>query len=281
MTVVLAVIVGTLAARFLLVAGHELLERPVLARRNYRDHPLPTASGLFVVLAVVVVEAARSTLGAFGLGDEPGANEARPLVLFACLGFGLLGFVDDVLGTSDDRSFRGHLRALTHGRVTTGMLKIVGGAAVAFVLAAAPGFVTGQRLLSDAILIALAANLANLLDRAPGRVVKFGLLSWIPIAFVAGTGAVGVAVAPVIGAFLGVLPDDLRERSMLGDTGANVFGAVLGLAVVLEVSRGPRNVILVALVLLNLASESVSFSRVIDRVAPLRWFDRLGRRPDE
>jgi hypothetical protein len=88
-------------------------------------------------------------------------------------------------------------------------------------------------------------------------------------------------VAPVIGAFLGVLPDDLRERSMLGDTGANVFGAVLGLAVVLEVSRGPRNVILVALVLLNLASESVSFSRVIDRVAPLRWFDRLGRRPDE
>jgi hypothetical protein len=31
---------------------------------------------------------------------------------------------------------------------------------------------------------------------------------------------------------------------------------------------------------LNLTSEVVSFSRVIDRVPPLRTLDRLGRRPD-
>jgi hypothetical protein len=30
---------------------------------------------------------------------------------------------------------------------------------------------------------------------------------------------------------------------------------------------------------LNLASERVSFSRVIDRTAPLRWLDGLGRLP--
>jgi len=51
------------------------------------------------------------------------------------------------------------------------MLKLIGGAAIALVLAAAPGFVTGKRLVADALLIALAANLGNLLDRVPGRAV--------------------------------------------------------------------------------------------------------------
>jgi len=178
----------------------------------------------------------------------------------------------------EDRGFRGHLRALASGRVTTGICKIIGGVAVAFVLASQDDFVTGKRLLSDAVLIALAANLGNLLDRAPGRVIKCGLVAWVPLALLAGTDAVGVAIAPVMGAFAGLLGDDTRERLMIGDTGANVIGAVLGLACVLEVGRGPRNVILVALIALNLAAEFVSFSRVIDRVPALRAFDALGRR---
>jgi UDP-N-acetylmuramyl pentapeptide phosphotransferase/UDP-N-acetylglucosamine-1-phosphate transferase len=276
-SVVLALVVGFLSVRFLMLAGREILESPVLQRTNYRDHLLPTAAGIFVVLGVLVVEAGRSTLGAFDIGDEPGVNAARPLMLFACLGFGLLGFVDDILASGEDRGFKGHLRALAAGRVTTGLLKIVGGAAVAFVLASQDDFVSGKRLLSDAVLIALAANLGNLLDRAPGRVIKVGLLAWIPIAIAAGTGELGVALAVVIGAFCGVFGDDLRERLMLGDTGANVLGAILGLAVVLEYSRGVRNGVLVALIVLNVAAEFVSFSRVIDRVPPLKRFDRLGR----
>jgi UDP-N-acetylmuramyl pentapeptide phosphotransferase/UDP-N-acetylglucosamine-1-phosphate transferase len=280
MNVVLAFAAGLVAVRVLLHAGRDILAAPLLQRANYRERMIPTAAGLFAVLAVLTVEAGRSTLGAFGIGEEPGANPARALVLFACLGFGLLGFLDDVLGTGEDRGFKGHLRALLHGRVTTGLCKVIGGVAVAFVLASQDDFVTGKRLLSDAILIALAANLGNLLDRAPGRALKVGLLAWIPIALLAGTGSVGVAVAPVMGAFVGLLGDDLRERLMIGDTGANVLGAVLGLACVLEVGRGARNGILIALVALNVAAEFVSFSRVITRVPPLRAFDMLGRRAD-
>jgi UDP-N-acetylmuramyl pentapeptide phosphotransferase/UDP-N-acetylglucosamine-1-phosphate transferase len=280
MAVVLGWVVGFLAVRFVLVAGHDMLHAPVLERENYRGRTLITAGGLFLVMGVLVVEAGRSTLGAFDVGDTPGLNPARPLVLFAAFGFGLLGFMDDVLG-SEDRGFRGHVQALAHGRLTTGMLKLIGGAAIALVLAAAPGFVTGQRLVSDALLIALAANLGNLLDRAPGRALKCSLVAYVPIAIVAGTGPVGIALAPVMGGALGLLPDDLRERMMLGDTGANVLGGVLGLAVVLECSRTTRNVVLIVLILLNVASELVSFSRVIDRVPPLRWLDRLGRAGNE
>ena len=129
----------------------------------------------------------------------------------AAFGFGMLGFIDDALG-GEDRGFRGHLRALRDGRMTTGLLKLGGGAALALVLAAQPGFGTGKRVLADAILIALAANLGNLLDRAPGRVIKVSLLAWVPLAILAGTGPVGIALAPVMGAAAGVLPDDLREQ---------------------------------------------------------------------
>jgi UDP-N-acetylmuramyl pentapeptide phosphotransferase/UDP-N-acetylglucosamine-1-phosphate transferase len=277
--VVLGLIVGLLTVRLLVIGGRDVLEAPALQRRNFRDRQLPTAAGLLVVIAVLLIEAGRDVLGAFGLGDKPGLNIARPLVLFAVLGFGLLGLIDDLLGTETDQGFRGHLRALLAGRITTGALKIFGGAAVALVLAANVSYPTGRRLLADAILIALAANLANLLDRAPGRAIKVGLLAWIPIALVAGGDGVGVAIAPVIGAFCGLLGDDLRENLMLGDTGANVLGAVLGLAVVLDVGRGPRNVVLIVLIVLNVAAEAVSFSSVIKRVPFLRRFDELGRTP--
>ena len=278
MTVVVAWIVGFLAVRFLVLTGRDLLFAPMLARENFRGRRVFTAAGLLLVMAVLIVEAGRSGLGAIGLGDEPGTNAARPLVLFAAFGFGLLGFIDDMLG-GEDRGFLGHFAALARGRLTSGMVKLLGGAAIALVLAAAPGFVTWQRLFADAVLIALAANLANLLDRAPGRVIKFSLLAYLPLAIVAGTGPVGIAAAPLLGAVVGLLPEDLHERVMLGDTGANVLGGVLGLIVVLECSRTTRNVVFVALIALNLASELVSFSRVVDRVSPLRWFDQLGRAP--
>ena len=201
-------------------------------------------------------------------------------MLFAAFGFGLLGLLDDLLGDGSARGFRGHLRALVHGEITTGFLKLFGGAGIAVVLVATPGFATGRRLLVDAVLIALAANLGNLLDRAPGRTIKAAIVAYIPLAFVLGTGAVGIAIAPVMGAAIGLLPDDLGERLMLGDAGANVIGAVLGLGVVLGRGEVTRTTALVALVVANVAAELVSFSSIIDRVKPLRALDRLGQRPE-
>ncbi len=270
---------GVVAALLMERASAPVLSSPALRRRNYRDHELATAGGIVIVLAVLVVEGARTALAEFGLGDELSDSLLRSMVLFACFAFAFLGLIDDLLGTDTDRGFRGHLQALAHGRLTTGAMKLFGGAVVAIVLTAAPGEVSGRRLLADAALVALAANLGNLLDRAPGRTIKVGIILYLPIALAAGTSPVGLALAPVVGAAAGLLPADLDERLMLGDTGANLLGAVLGLAVVLETSRPVRTVVLIALVALNLASERVSFSSVIDRTPGLRQLDRLGRRP--
>jgi UDP-GlcNAc:undecaprenyl-phosphate/decaprenyl-phosphate GlcNAc-1-phosphate transferase len=279
MTVVLGLVVGAVTVQFLKFGSSAMLESPVLARRNFRDRSIPTGAGVLIVLAVLVVEAGRAILGALGVGDAPDLSLTieRTEVLFAVFAFGLLGFIDDILGDDTARGFRGHVGALLHGRITTGFLKLFGGAGVAVVLVATPGFASGRRLLVDAVLIALAANLGNLLDRAPGRTIKAAVIAYVPLAIVLGTGPVGVAIAPVMGAAFGLLGDDVRERLMLGDAGANVIGATLGLGVVLGRGEASRVTALVVLVLANVAAEIWSFSAVIDRVPPIRWLDRLGR----
>jgi hypothetical protein len=146
------------------VALADVLASPLLDRR-LRGHHLSTAAGLVIVLAVIVVEGLRAAAGALGIGDEsPGA--ARLLVLVAVVGFGLLGLLDDLLGDGDARGFRGHLAALGQGRVTTGLCKLAGGAALALALAAAAPGGSGAQTFVDAALIALAANLAS---PRPGR----------------------------------------------------------------------------------------------------------------
>jgi UDP-N-acetylmuramyl pentapeptide phosphotransferase/UDP-N-acetylglucosamine-1-phosphate transferase len=91
-------------------------------------------------------------------------------------------------------------------------------------------------------------------------------------------GGVPVAAATA-GAALGVLPEDLAERTMLGDTGANAAGALLGVAALVSARRRGRWALLAALVALTVASEKVSFTRVIDATPVLRELDAWGRRP--
>ena len=127
-------------------------------------------------------------------------------MLFAVFGFGFLGLVDDLAAVGEDRGFKGHLGALREGRVTTGLLKLRrrrrgrGRAS-----SRRPASSRGARCIVDAVLIALAANLGNLLDRAPGRTIKFGLVAYVPIAIAIGTAPIGIAIAPVMGAALGLL----------------------------------------------------------------------------
>jgi UDP-N-acetylmuramyl pentapeptide phosphotransferase/UDP-N-acetylglucosamine-1-phosphate transferase len=280
MTVVLALVAGLVATLLLERTSRPTFAQPVLDRENYRGHHLPTAAGLLLVAAVIAVDGARTLLGLVGLGD---ADTAAPriAVLVAVVAFGFLGLADDLLGDAHDRGLKGHVGAALKGRVTTGFVKLGGGVAVALVVAGAVDGDRPGRVLVDAAVIALAANMGNLFDRAPGRTLKVGLVASVPLLVVAGTAATGVALAVVVGAGLGLLPADLRERSMLGDTGANAFGAAIGVATVLTATPAVRVGVAVALLALTLVSEVVSFSRVIAAVPPLRVLDDLGRLPAE
>jgi len=86
-------------------------------------------------------------------------------------------------------------------------------------------------------------------------------------------------LAPVLGAVAGVLPADLAGRSMLGDCGANALGAGVATAAVGSLPRSARLLALLGVVGLNVASERVSFTAVIEATPWLQRLDRWGRRP--
>lgn len=261
------------------LATREIFAAPLFARQNYRGATVPVGAGLLLSVAAVTADAVLL------LADSTGhrlPSDAGPtvLVLFMATGFTVLGLLDDLAAVGDDRGFAGHLRALASGRLTTGGLKLIGGGFLALVVCRAARVDGLGRLLVDGLLVALAANLGNLFDRAPGRTIKVGGLAMLATLLLASgadrTRLTGVAM--ILGAALGLLWFDLGEDLMLGDAGSNVIGATAGLAVVLTCGPITRAAVLLVVLGLNLASERVSFNRVIDDLAAFRFVDRLGRR---
>jgi UDP-GlcNAc:undecaprenyl-phosphate/decaprenyl-phosphate GlcNAc-1-phosphate transferase len=208
---------------------------------------------------------------------------------FAVAGLGALAFgvLDDLRGSAARRGLRGHLGALAHGEVTTGTVKLAGLAASGLGAALLEGGDPAD-VAVNAGLVACGANLINLFDLRPGRAIKVAALSACLIAVVASAGndsgrpgrAAGLAaVAAPAGAALALLPADLAEQAMLGDAGANALGALLGAAAARSLPRRARLALLALLAALTVASEKVSFTKVIAASPPLNWLDMLGRRP--
>jgi UDP-N-acetylmuramyl pentapeptide phosphotransferase/UDP-N-acetylglucosamine-1-phosphate transferase len=220
---------------------------------------------------------------AYATGAAAGSAVAgSPAGVLAALGSAVFGALDDHRGDGSSRGLTGHLRALTRGEVTTGAVKIIGlgatGVACAALVDRRPASgrpVTGwlSTMVAGA-LIAGCANLGNLLDLRPGRTLKSTVIVGAPLLL----GDGGATAAAAIGAAAGVIEPDLGGESMLGDTGANAAGAVLGVAAVESLGWKGRVTTLVAVTALTIASERVSFTRVIESTPVLRGIDRWGRR---
>lgn len=252
---------------------------PRWTRTNHRGEPISLLEGPAVVLGTLA-----------GLSCAPGlALRPRAAAVVAVAAAGALGAYDDLAEGGVRKGLKGHLGALARGEVTTGAVKVVGLAAAGLAASAVvrsgdadqtatSRLLQGVDVLVGGAVVAGAANLLNLLDLRPGRALKAVLLT-APVQLRGGGASLAAALA---GSALTALPDDLGERTMLGDTGANAAGAVLGVAALTAsgpAGRWRRVAVLTGLVALTAASEKVSFTRVIESTPGLRELDALGRRP--
>jgi UDP-N-acetylmuramyl pentapeptide phosphotransferase/UDP-N-acetylglucosamine-1-phosphate transferase len=244
-------------------------------RTNHRGEPVTLLEGPAVAAAGAAAALLAPALPA----------RTRAALVAAAAGAGAFGGYDDIAGSGAKRGFKGHLGALAHGEITTGSVKLGGIGATGLAAALCTGGPAADVAINTA-LVAGSANLLNLFDLRPGRAIKVTLAAGLPIGLTqlarpgTGRGRGGVAtVAAPLGAAVALLPDDLGERAMLGDAGANALGAMLGTAAAGSLSRRSRLALLAGVTGLTAASEVVSFTKVIQRTPPLHWLDMLGRRP--
>ncbi len=251
-----------------------------LVRENWRGRLLAFPSGALLISVSLIALAPLAVLD-----DRADLDLLEPELMRwsgYVLGVALLGLLDDVLGrgAAEDtpRGWRGHARAVLGGRLSTGAIKATG----AFALAALAVSGLGREwpgYLADLALLLLATNLFNLLDLRPGRVEKALVLLLAGVCIGAATTypleLLGLFIGPVlVGAAL-----TLRERAMLGDAGANLAGAIAGVALVVSLGEEARLVALAVVAALTLYGEFRSISAAIERIAPLRALDRIGRSP--
>lgn len=261
------------------IFGAALLSGVARARRkNFTGRVIPVLGGLCLLPALAFTHRA--------------IVPQLPLLSVYLLGWLLVGLLDDVKGTASRKGFRGHVSALCHGELTTGGVKLLIGGLLALLMAwgvvrPEGGMTLRAALLlpHTALLIALSANAMNLFDLRPGRALK---AFWLAIAVIAGmcwllappalTALDGIKwVVPFLFVTVLYAPLDFAGMMMLGDTGSNTLGALLGVLLAVMLPPPGQFVALFLLIALHVYAERVSITQTIARKSVLRWLDQLGR----
>ncbi len=276
----LPLLVSLAVAALIVPAAVRGLREQGLVRENYRGAAVAFPAGVAIIVAALLALVPLALARELGVDDV--FTSAFGQGLTYVVGVALLGLVDDLVGqgppTADvgPRGWRGHARATVGGRLSTGALKAAGSLGLALYVLGGQGLSASEYLLGVAVLV-LATNFFNLLDLRPGRSAKALLLLGAGLTI----GSLNLHPLWTLGIFLGpllvLLPLDLRERGMLGDTGSNAVGAIAGLWLILTLSTTGQTVALALIALATAYGEFRSISALIDRTPGLRQIDSLGR----
>lgn len=246
---------------------------PRLLRKNHAGRLVPAVLGLALVSSVVISTPATAAVA--GATDE--LVRVLSWAIAATVVLAAVGLLDD-LAESRARGFRGHLGSLLkRGRPTTGIVKLAAGVAAGTFLAVLMGG-GPLRVAAAAVLMAVSANVWNALDVVPGRALKVGILALLPLLWASWGEHMGLLAGATLGGVVALLPFDLLERGMLGDAGSNPLGFLVGVGAAAVLPTPGVVAAAVGGLVLQLAAETVTISRLVEATPPLRWLDRLGRR---
>ncbi|NMA55365.1 MAG: glycosyltransferase [Firmicutes bacterium] len=241
---------------------------------NYRGESIPAGVGIIFALCALPALAFYLALAGLSLADAAGFL----LLQAAIFTLGMLGLIDDLLGSPQVRGLKGHFRALLSGQLTTGSLKAGGGLTCSLLISSFKSNSLAE-IIVNTLALALFTNLLNLLDLRPGRAIKFYLGLAAVTAFRTRLSGPILPALPFIGAVIGYFPYDLRAQAMMGDAGSNMLGISAGILILGQLDYQQRLIALLLLIMLHIIADTYSFSRLITRSRILTFLDHLGTRP--
>ncbi|WP_232696210.1 hypothetical protein [Brevibacillus daliensis] len=245
---------------------------------NFRGERLPTATGWFLVCYISVSVLFLATLLSIK-GNDLISWKILLLFLVGSIAIGFLGWLDDSKQDYRNKGIVGHLRAfLSDGYMTSGMIKALVGSFLSIIISLTLSSNFFLAIL-NALLLGISLNFINLFDIRPARAIKVFWICFIclfllaPILF---TTIPFVFVLPVVSATWLMFQMDASGEVLLGDTGSNYLGFLLGFCLIFITSIWIKTALILILFVLQIAAERYSFSRWISKNDIVDKIDRFG-----
>ena len=231
---------------------------------NYKGNHIPNSMGITIVFTQLLI----IPVIFFITKDMYIIN-----IIFISTIIALIGMLDDFIG-NEVKGFKGHFNSFLKGELTTGFIKaLIGVLASLFVVVIK--FNNIYEILFNLIILTLSINTINLFDLRPGRGLKVYFLFTIILLLGFINNNMLVLTFSVLGATLAYFPMDLKGYSMLGDVGSNLLGFYMG--VFLISSSINKYLLIIILLLINIISERISISCIINKNRILKYLDEMGR----
>ena len=237
---------------------------------NYRGETIPVGMGLLFVLVQSILMFA-TTIYLVDIDKGIILSYVVSVILI-----GIIGLMDDFIGEEDIKGFKGHIKSLFKGRLTTGGLKAVVGLLIAIIFSASLSNNLIEMIV-NVLLITLFTNIINLFDLRPGRSNKVFLSLSVILILTAKILDYNFIIYSSIGIILVYMRYDLKAKAMMGDVGSNTLGITLGTFCVLTQTFNIKLIYLTILIVLHIISEVSSFSKIIKNNKFLNYLDNIGR----
>lgn len=235
---------------------------------NYRGHKIPVGTGLLIPILFLCFYPLVKHIGQF--------NEWI-IYCYLTVILGIVGFIDDRFGNKQIKGIKGHLSYLMKSKkMSTGFAKLVLITMVGFSVST----VLYEQLLTIivcTITFAIWTNIVNLLDVRPGRAIK-GFWLVTTITFSMHFFEIAYLEWGLVILSIPLFIVDINEWGMLGDSGSNILGGLIGFWIIAFSSNVELYIYLLIGSALTIYAEKKSFSKWIEKYPIIRRIDHWGRR---
>lgn len=268
-------VVSALSSRYILPRIIGFIANNDKTVKNYRSKQVYNCGGLFLSFNLVIVCSFILCVNFFLFKTE--TDISILVLIIGTFSASLTGYIDD---NSNDKvkGLSGHIKSLRNNILTSGIIKAFTGVLTSLIICFVCRY-SGYNFLINFLIIPLSQNFINLLDLRPARAIKaYSAFSIMLLPFMFNNNIYLYALVSIAISLLFYMPHELNETLILGDTGSNLLGIILGIIIASINNLLPRIVLLIFFIIVQIYAERKSINLLIERHYVLKLIDMVGRR---